>query len=159
MEQVAFSFSLSLCLSLSLFIYIYIYSSLEKEWQPTPVFLPGESRGQRSLVGCCPWGCTESNTDEVTLHACMRWRRKWQPTPVYLPGGSQGQKSLVGYHLWGCTESDTTEVTQQQHIPHYLLNFLKTILCPETVMSFSVFDYVFIIKLLKYLGLSWWSCG
>ena len=27
-----------------------------RKWQPTPVFLPGESRGQRSLVGCSPWG-------------------------------------------------------------------------------------------------------
>ena len=29
---------------------------LEKEMQPTPVFLPGESHGQRSLVGYCSWG-------------------------------------------------------------------------------------------------------
>ena len=29
---------------------------LEKEMQPTPVFLPGESHGQRSLAGCSPWG-------------------------------------------------------------------------------------------------------
>ena len=36
-----------------------------RQWQPTPVFLPGESRGQRSLVGCCPWGHTESDTTEV----------------------------------------------------------------------------------------------
>ena len=28
----------------------------EAKWQPTPVFLPGESRGQRSLVGYSPWG-------------------------------------------------------------------------------------------------------
>ena len=28
-----------------------------RAWQPTPVFLPGESRGQRSLVGYSPWGC------------------------------------------------------------------------------------------------------
>ena len=28
-----------------------------REWLPTPVFLPGESRGQRSLVGFSPWGC------------------------------------------------------------------------------------------------------
>ena len=28
-------------------------------WQPTPVFLPGESHGQRSLVGYSPWGHTE----------------------------------------------------------------------------------------------------
>ena len=28
----------------------------EGKWQPTPVFLPGKSQGQRSLVGCSPWG-------------------------------------------------------------------------------------------------------
>ena len=38
-----------------------------RKWQPTPVFLPGESQGRGSLVGCCLWGCTESNTTEVTL--------------------------------------------------------------------------------------------
>jgi len=27
-----------------------------RKWQPTPVFLPGNSHGQRSLVGCSPWG-------------------------------------------------------------------------------------------------------
>ena len=32
--------------------------------QPTPVFLPGESHGQRSLVGCSPWGHKESDTTE-----------------------------------------------------------------------------------------------
>ena len=36
------------------------------KWQPTPVFLPGESQGQGSLVGCCLWRRTESNTTEVT---------------------------------------------------------------------------------------------
>jgi len=28
-----------------------------RAWQPAPVFLPGESLGQRSLAGCSPWGC------------------------------------------------------------------------------------------------------
>ena len=37
-----------------------------RKWQPTPVFLPGKSHGQRSLVGCSPWGHTESDTTEVT---------------------------------------------------------------------------------------------
>ena len=37
-----------------------------REWQPTPVFLPGESHGQRSLVGYSPWGCKESDTTEMT---------------------------------------------------------------------------------------------
>ena len=35
-------------------------------WQPTPVFLPGESQGQGSLVGCSLWGHTESDTTEAT---------------------------------------------------------------------------------------------
>ena len=33
---------------------------------PTPVFLPGESHGQRSLMGCSPWGHRESDTTEET---------------------------------------------------------------------------------------------
>ena len=37
-----------------------------RKWQPTPVFLPGESQGWRSLVGCRLWGHTESDTTEVT---------------------------------------------------------------------------------------------
>ena len=36
------------------------------KWQPTPVFLPGESQGRGSLVGCRLWGLTESDTTEAT---------------------------------------------------------------------------------------------
>ena len=37
-----------------------------RQWHPTPVLLPGKSRGWRSLVGCSPWGRTESDTTEAT---------------------------------------------------------------------------------------------
>ena len=37
-----------------------------KAWQPTPVFLPGESHGQRSLAGYSPWGHKESDRTEAT---------------------------------------------------------------------------------------------
>ena len=37
-----------------------------RAWQSTPGFLPGESQGQRSLVGCSPWGLKESDTTEAT---------------------------------------------------------------------------------------------
>ena len=41
-----------------------------REWLPTPVFLPGKSQGQKSLVGYSPWGHTESDmTDRLTLKA------------------------------------------------------------------------------------------
>ena len=39
-----------------------------KKWQPTSVFLPGESHGWRSLVGCGPWGHKESDTTERLTH-------------------------------------------------------------------------------------------
>ena len=42
--------------------------SWRREWQPTPVFLPGEFQGQRSLVGYSPWGCKELDmTKQLTL--------------------------------------------------------------------------------------------
>ena len=40
--------------------------SLQKEMQPTPVFLPGKSRGQRSLLGYSPWGHKGLNMTEHT---------------------------------------------------------------------------------------------
>ena len=47
--------------SLSLFTFMH----WRRKWQPTPVFLPGESQGQGSLVGCRLWGRTESDTTEM----------------------------------------------------------------------------------------------
>ena len=41
-----------------------IWVHWRRQWQPTPVLLPGKSHGQRSLVGCSPWGCEESGTTE-----------------------------------------------------------------------------------------------
>ena len=38
--------------------------SRRRQWHPTPVLLPGKSHGWRSLVGCSPWGCKESDTTE-----------------------------------------------------------------------------------------------
>ena len=48
--------------SLSLFTFMH----WRRKWQPTPVFLPGESLGWWSLVGCHLWGHTESDTSEAT---------------------------------------------------------------------------------------------
>ena len=48
---------------LSLFTFMY----WRRKWQPTPVFLSGESQGWGSLVGCRLWVRTESDMTEVTL--------------------------------------------------------------------------------------------
>ena len=47
-----------------------------RNWQPTPVSLPGESHGQRSLVGYSPQGPKESDTTEVTQHMCTQGLRE-----------------------------------------------------------------------------------
>ena len=44
----------------------FTFMHWRRKWQPTPVFLPGESQGQGSLVGCRLWGRTELDTTEVT---------------------------------------------------------------------------------------------
>ena len=51
---------------LSDFTFTFHFHALEKEMQPTPVFLPGESQGRGSLVGRRLWGRTESDTTEAT---------------------------------------------------------------------------------------------
>ena len=42
-----------------------------RKWQPTPVFFPGKSHGQRSLVGCSPHGVVKSQT-QLSEHTCTR---------------------------------------------------------------------------------------
>ena len=53
-----------------MYIFIFYIAVIKiywrRKWQPTPVFLPGESQGWQSLVGCHLWGCTELDTTEAT---------------------------------------------------------------------------------------------
>ena len=62
-----------------------------RTWHPTPVFLPGESQGRGSLVGCRLWGRTESDTTEVTQ----------QPQQFLVPGASFciPQNQVLRVHL------------------------------------------------------------
>ena len=59
--------------SLSLFTFMH----WRRKWQPTPAFLPGESQGLGSLVGCPLWGCTVRH-DWSNLAAVGEWRRLWK---------------------------------------------------------------------------------
>ena len=51
---------------LSDFTFTFTFLHWRRKWQPTPVFLPGESQGRGSLVGCRLWGRTESDTTVAT---------------------------------------------------------------------------------------------
>ena len=48
------------------FTFTFHFHAWRRKWQPTPMFLPGESQGWWSLLGCCLWGRTESDTTEAT---------------------------------------------------------------------------------------------
>ena len=81
-----------------------------RQWHPTPVLLPGKSHGLRSLVGCSPWGSTESDTTEqlhfhfslscmgegnATHSSVLAWRIPGMEEPVGLP--SMGSPHRVGH--------------------------------------------------------------
>ena len=59
-----------------------------KAWHPTPVFLPGESNGWRSLVGCSPWGCKES---ERLKQLSMYTHTQDKEEPNIRRGGARGK--------------------------------------------------------------------
>ena len=86
-----------------------------RQWHPTPVLLPGKSHGQRSLVGCSPWGCKESDTTEdwtelnryqflfvPSLHSSTpAWKIPWMEEP----GRLQSMGSLRVRHDWATSLS------------------------------------------------------
>ena len=79
-----------------------------RQWQPTPVLLPGKSHGRRSLVGCGPWGLLRVGHDWTTslsLFTFVHWRRKCNPLQCSClenprePGGLPSMGShRVGHH-------------------------------------------------------------
>ena len=79
--------------SLSLFIFM----RWRRKWQPTPVFLPGESQGRGSLVGCRLWGCTELDTTEVTAAVEVAWWTRLSDIKNFFPGNNT--RAAFGYQL------------------------------------------------------------
>ena len=71
-----------------------------RKWQPTPVFLPGESQGQRSLVGYSPRGRKESDTTEwLHFHFHMLYKSV-SPSAVSDSVRPQRRQSTRLLHLW-----------------------------------------------------------
>ena len=54
-----------------------------RKWQPTPVFLPGDSQGRRSLVGCSPWGHEELDmTERLHFHFSLSYIGEGNGNPL-----------------------------------------------------------------------------
>ena len=97
-----------------------------RKWQPTPVFLPGKSHGQRSLAGYSPWGRKESDTTERANNLVFSW------------AGPEAR----------CAQANASVLTPPRHLPsppphvlslhsqfRQLGRLIVTLLCPPTVRT------------------------
>ena len=104
---------------------LFTFMHWRRKWQPTPVFLPGESQGRGSLVGFV-YGVTQSRTRLKRLSSSrylppLVLRKAGHPTPVLLPGKSHGRRSLVGCSPWGRWGSDMTEQLNWTELKHSMV--------------------------------------
>ena len=76
-------------------LWLFTFTHWRRKWQPTPVFLSGESQGWGSLVGCRLWGHTGSDTTEVTQQQQQYWVYGLQFCPLnhWQMGGPPGLTS------------------------------------------------------------------
>ena len=85
----------------------------KRQWDPTPVLLPGKSHGLRSLVGCSPWGQGEVDTIERHhFHFSLSCIGEGNGNPLQcscLENPRDGGAWWAA--IWGRTELDTTKAT------------------------------------------------
>ena len=105
---------------------LFTFTHWRRKWQPTPVFLPGESQGRGSLVGCHLWGCTESDdwSDLATGDWCgmlISFHIGLQLAGQYCfleawGKGPRGQRCRLGFRNDGiCPEGQGTNGTLIKH--------------------------------------------
>ena len=83
-----------------------------RAWQPTAVFLPKESHGQRSLVGCSPWGHT---TERVHFHFSLSCTGEGNGNPLQCSClDNPRDRGAWWAAVYGVAESGTTEAAEQQ---------------------------------------------
>ena len=110
MKLLFFHIYISFRIKIINFTYTYICTR-RRQWQPTPVLLPGKSHGWRSLVGCSPWGRLESDTTEqLHFHFSLSCIGEGNDNPLqcsWLENLRDGEPG--GLLSMGSLESDTTE--------------------------------------------------
>ena len=79
-----------------------------RQWHPTPVLLPGKSHGQRSLVGCSPWGRLSNVTFTFHFHALEKEMATHSSVLAWrIPGTEEpGRRPSMGSHRVGHDWSD-----------------------------------------------------
>ena len=105
-----------------------------RQRQPTPVLLPGESHGWRSLVGCSPWGCKESDmTERLHFHFSLSCIGEGNGNPLQCsawtgePGGLPSMGSHRVGHDW-CDSAAAAAAALSEQVP---LSCLTMVECLE----------------------------
>ena len=108
------------------YLFIYLFLTLphsmwrRRQWHPTPVLLPGKSHGQRSLVGCSPWGRKELDmTEQLHFHFSLSCIGEENGNPLQCSflenprDGEPGGLLSVGWHRvkhdWSDSAAEKTE--------------------------------------------------
>ena len=104
-----------------------------RAWQSIPVFLPGESHGERSLAGCSPLSCTELDTTEAIWHTCTHGNSMFnilrscqtifQSSCIILHFDQQCMRIPVSPHLYQCSLSVFFIMAILVDVSQYLLMF------------------------------------
>ena len=120
-----------------------------RERLPTPVFLPGEVHGQRSLAGCNPWRCKESDTTEWLTHrqtdrqththtviSVLGLEPSKSDSEVYAQvlrwtwwGGSVLRISFLKACVWGWNQTKAWHWTLHGHSRHYSSKWTRNLVC------------------------------
>ena len=128
-----------------------------RQWQPTPVFLPGKSHGWRSLGRLQSMGLLRVRHDWVTslsLFTLMHWKRKWQSTPVFLPGEFQGW----GAAFYGVAQSWTRSKWLSSCSSYLCVLEINPVLVASFVNIFSHFvGFFFFFNFIIDLDLLFWN--
>ena len=121
-----------------LFSFAYLsLSTWRRQWQPTPVLLPGKSHGQRSLVGCSPWGREESDTTErLHFHALEKEMATHSSVLAWrIPGtGEPGGLPSTGSHRVGHDWRDLAAALSTPRWCSHSMSFYCWVDCRELVI-------------------------
>ena len=99
----------------------------KRQWQPTPVLLPGKSHGRRSLVGCSPWGCEESDmTERLHFHFSLSCIGEGNGNPLQcscLENPRDGGSRWAA--VYGVTQSQTRlkRLSSSSNVSYFSLKF------------------------------------